>query len=70
MTYTCQNCGSAADNSSSLCNPTSEERENKFCGIPADEVCEEKLPTMKYSCEACGSVSADAEHLCEPSMIS
>lgn len=69
MTYTCQSCGSTADNSRNLCNPALEEFENKFCGTPADQVCEEKLTTMKYSCNACGSVSADAEHLCDPREI-
>ena len=69
MTYTCQNCGTTADNSSSLCNPASEELESKFCGTPAAQVCEEKLTTMKYVCGGCGSVSADAEHLCDPDLI-
>jgi len=67
--YTCQNCGATADTSSSLCKPTSGEFESKFCGAPAEQVCEEKIKTMKYSCDACGSVSADAEHLCNPSLI-
>lgn len=69
MTYTCQNCGSSADDSSSLCNPTNEGVDSKFCGAPAVQVCEDKLESMKFSCDACGSVSADPEHLCNPSMI-
>ncbi len=69
MAYTCQNCGTSAEFSSNLCNPTNEEVGNKFCGSPADQVCDDKLQTMKYSCDACGSVSADAEHLCNPSQI-
>jgi len=69
MTYTCQNCGSAADNSSSLCNPVSEKFDTKFCGAPADQVCEEKLAAIKYVCAGCGSMSADAEHLCDPDLI-
>ncbi len=69
MTYTCQNCGSSADTSSSLCNPTSEELDKKFCGSSAAQVCNGKLATMKYSCDACGSVSANPEHLCNPSIM-
>ncbi|EKD38777.1 MAG: hypothetical protein ACD_75C00612G0004 [uncultured bacterium] len=69
MSYTCQNCGAAADDSSNLCNPTSEELDSKFCGAPAVQVCEDKLMSMQYSCDACGSVSADPEHLCNPSKI-
>ena len=69
MSYTCQNCGAAADDFSSLCNPTSEEFDAKFCGAPALQVCEEKLDSMKYSCDACGSVSAEAANLCNPSPI-
>lgn len=70
MTYTCQSCGSNADNASSLCNPASEELDSsKFCGAPADQVCEEKLDAIKYVCGGCGSMSADAEHLCDPELI-
>jgi len=69
MAYTCQNCGTTADDSNSLCNPTSDKLDNKFCGVPAEEVCDEKLKTINYSCDACGSVSADPKHLCNPSMI-
>lgn len=69
MAYTCQNCGATAHSSKTLCHPTKEEVESKFCGTPTDQVCEERLATMKYSCEDCGSVSADAEHLCSPSRI-
>jgi len=68
MTYTCQNCGITADNSSSLCNPASEEL-GKFCGAPADQVCEEQLTAMNYVCSGCGSMSAEAEHLCDPELI-
>ena len=69
MAYTCQNCGVTAKMSSSLCNPTKEDAESKFCGTSTDQVCLDQLKTMKYSCDACGSVSADAEHLCNPSQI-
>ncbi len=69
MAYTCQNCGASAYNSKSLCNPTSDDDEFKFCGTPSDQICEDKLVTMKYSCDDCGSISADAEHLCSPSRI-
>ena len=68
MTYTCQNCGFTADNSSSLCNPT-EIVEDNLCGISEDLVCEDKLTSMKYSCDACGKLSADAELLCDPNII-
>jgi hypothetical protein len=47
MIYTCQNCGVAADTSSSLCNPT-DVIEDNLCGISRDKVCEDKLMTMKY----------------------
>ncbi len=67
--YTCQNCGATADDSSSLCKPTSEELDSKLCGVPATQVCEDKVTTMKYSCDACGSVSAFVECLCSPSVI-
>ena len=70
MTYTCQNCGATADNSNSLCNPTDEALDSKFCGVPTDQVCDEKLTTIKYTCDSCGSVSADAERLCNPSTVS
>ncbi len=69
MAYTCQNCGVTTDNSSDLCNPTSEELDSNFCGIPATHVCDGQLSSMKYTCDSCGSVSADAEHLCNPSEI-
>lgn len=69
MAYSCQNCGATADNLNSLCNPTNEEHESKFCGTPSEQVCEEKLTVMKYSCDVCGSLSADAEHLCNPKAI-
>lgn len=70
MSYTCQNCGTAADDYTSLCNPTSEKIDNKFCGAPAVQVCKDKLKSMQYSCDACGSVSAEADNLCKPSRIS
>lgn len=69
MSYTCQNCGVVAEEESRLCNPTSEELDNKFCGAPAVQVCEDKIENMKYSCDACGSVSAEADNLCNPTMI-
>ena len=69
MIFTCRNCGSAAEDSSSLCNPTSEKLDGKFCGAPALSVCDGKIPSMKYTCDACGSISADADHLCNPSRI-
>jgi len=69
MTYTCQNCGSTADDSGSLCNPVGAELDAKFCGVPADQVCEEKLTAIKYVCAGCGSMSADADHLCDPDLI-
>ena len=70
MPYTCQNCGATADNANSLCKPTNEELDSKFCGVPTDQVCNEKLTTIKYTCDSCGSVSVDAERLCNPSMVS
>ena len=69
MTYTCQNCGSTADNSSNLCNPVTEELDVKFCGAPADQVCEGKLTAIKYVCGGCGSMSTDAAHLCDADLI-
>lgn len=69
MAYTCQNCGSSAEEPSNLCNPALEESGSKFCGAPASQVCNGKLGEMKYSCDACGSVSADADRLCSPSQI-
>jgi hypothetical protein len=69
MAYTCQNCGASAYNSKTLCNPTDEDVESKFCGTPSEQVCEDRLGAMKYTCEDCGSLSADAEHLCSPSRI-
>lgn len=69
MAYTCQNCGTVADDSRDLCKPTSEELSNKFCGASEDQVCSGKLGSMQYSCDACGSVSADPEHLCNPSKM-
>ncbi len=69
MAYTCQNCGASAASATKLCNPTKEEIESKFCGTFSDQVCTDKLVSMKYSCEDCGSLSADAEHLCSPSRI-
>lgn len=69
MAYTCQNCGVTADNSSNLCNPSSDELDTRFCGASSIHVCESQLPSMQYTCDACGSVSADAEHLCNPSRI-
>jgi len=69
MMFTCQKCGASAENSSNLCSPTTEEHESKFCGTTSDQVCEDKIGTMKYQCDSCGSVSADAEHLCNPSQI-
>lgn len=69
MNYTCQNCGASADNSNSLCNPTSERLDSKFCGAPSLQVCDGKVAFMKYSCDACGSISADADRLCSPSEI-
>jgi uncharacterized OB-fold protein len=70
MAYTCQNCGATSYSPGSLCNPTNDEVESKFCGTSADQVCEEKTSMMKYSCEDCGSLSADAEHLCSPNRLS
>ena len=69
MTYTCQNCGVTAEDAGTLCKPTQEEQENKFCGAPPTQVCEDKRETMQYTCDSCGSVSADAEHLCNPRQI-
>jgi hypothetical protein len=69
MMYTCQNCGTSAENSKNLCSPAAEEHENKFCGAPSDQVCEDKRETMRFQCDSCGSVSADAEHLCSPSEL-
>lgn len=67
MVYTCQDCGVAAESKNRLCNPSDEEREDKFCGVSPLLVCTEKRASMKYVCDACGSVSADAAHLCSPS---
>lgn len=69
MSYTCQNCGLAADNPSDLCNPQEKEQDSKICGASAVEVCQGSVPNMQYSCDACGSVSAKAEHLCSPSAL-
>jgi hypothetical protein len=69
MAYSCQNCGASAEDSSKLCNPTTEELNNKFCGVPAAAVCNGKLAEMRYTCDACGSVSADADKLCSPSQL-
>ena len=69
MAYTCQNCGSDADDSSKLCKPINKEQESKSCGVSATEVCNDKLAAMKFSCEACGSLSAGAENLCQPSAL-
>jgi hypothetical protein len=69
MTYTCQNCGSAADNPSDLCNPQAKEQDSKICGASAVEVCAGKVSSMQYTCDACGSVSATPEHLCSPSLL-
>jgi hypothetical protein len=66
MSYTCQNCGVAADDSKSLCNPIREELQGTFCGLSAAPVCEDKLEAMKFSCDSCGRVSPDSEHLCNP----
>jgi hypothetical protein len=54
MTYTCQNCGSAADNPSDLCNPQAKEQDSKICGASAVEVCAGKVSSMQYTCDACG----------------
>lgn len=67
--YTCENCGATADDSSRLCKPTSKEQEIKFCGVPANDVCEEKIPSVKYKCDSCGKMSAFVGHLCSPSLI-
>ena len=67
--YTCQNCGASAEEISNLCNPTGEEFDEKFCGAPALQVCEDKMDSMKFSCDACGSVSAEETYLCNPSPI-
>lgn len=64
--YTCEKCGTTADSSDSLCSPTAEEHESKFCGFTAEQVCEDKMGMMDYQCDTCGSVSADPEHLCNP----
>ncbi len=67
--YTCQNCGASAEDINSLCNPTSEEFDEKFCGAPALQVCEDKMESMNFSCDSCGSVSADETNLCNPRAI-
>lgn len=69
MMYTCENCGTSAEDSNSLCRPAIEEHESKFCDAPAGQVCEDKRETMRFQCDSCGSVSADADHLCNPSEI-
>jgi predicted RNA-binding Zn-ribbon protein involved in translation (DUF1610 family) len=69
MLYTCENCGTSAEDRNSLCRPTTEEHESKFCGAPTDQVCDDKRTAMRFQCDSCGSVSADAEHLCNPSEI-
>lgn len=69
MSYTCQNCGSDAEDSSKLCKPVNKDHESKSCGVSASEVCNDKLAAMRYSCDACGSLSVDAGHLCEPSEL-
>lgn len=69
MSYTCQNCGASAEDSSKLCHPASEEQSSNLCGVPADKVCNGKITEMKYSCDACGSVSASPGNLCSPSAI-
>jgi hypothetical protein len=65
--YTCGNCGTSAEDRNSLSRPTTEEHESKFCGAPADQVCDDKRETMRFQCDSCGRVSANAEHLCSPS---
>ena len=69
MTYTCQNCGSFAEEPSSLCKPVIEEPGSKLCGSSSGEICNGKLAEMKYTCEACGCISADADQLCSPSQV-
>lgn len=69
MNYTCQNCGSTADNFSDLCNPTTRELDSKFCGASQGEVCDGKIASVKYSCDTCGSVSVEADDLCNPNRI-
>jgi hypothetical protein len=66
MTYTCQNCGIEADNSSSLCNPVNREFEGKACDISTAPVCGDKVDALKFSCDSCGRVSVNPEHLCNP----
>ena len=69
MTFTCQNCGSMADKPSSLCNPTADKVEGKFCGTSTDKVCEDKYVEMNFLCDACGGLSPDPQHLCSPRKI-
>lgn len=69
MAYSCENCGAFAEDSSKLCKPTTEDQNNKFCGVPAAVVCNSKFAEMRYTCDACGSVSADAGKLCSPSQL-
>jgi hypothetical protein len=56
MSYTCQNCGVTAEESSKLCNPASDMESGNLCGVPADKVCGGNMEQMKYACDACGSV--------------
>jgi len=67
MAYMCKDCGASAENQKSLCNPSKEMEEHKFCGLSPLLVCVEKRASMKFICDACGSVSAHAAHLCSPS---
>ena len=69
MTYTCQNCGSDAEDFDKLCKPINKTIESRSCGVSASQVCNDKLAAMKFACDACGSVSADAGHLCQPSEL-
>lgn len=69
MSYTCQNCGVTAEDSSKLCNPANEMESGNLCGVPADKVCSGNMEEMKYTCDSCGSVSASSDNLCSPSEI-
>jgi hypothetical protein len=69
MSYTCQNCGVTAEESSKLCNPASETESGNICGVSADKVCSGSMEEMKYTCGTCGSLSATFDNLCSPSEI-
>lgn len=69
MMYSCRNCGASAEDSSKLCEPTSDGLNHKFCGASPEIICDSKLTDMKFVCTTCGSFSADPDTLCSPSQV-